>query len=235
MAQGTCAAEDCDRPAALRGWCRPHYMHWWKTNRTLPTCSVDGCDKPGESRGWCPMHWRRWRMNGDPLIVRLDRSPDWTVRFWAKVDKDSPGGCWLWTARCNDDGYGQFTVPGGGQQLSHRLAFTLLVGPIPEGHVIDHVKVNGCTSKACVKPIADEHGPAHLEPVTHRENVLRGDGTTGRNARKTHCPQGHPYDEVNTYLRPDGHGRECLACRRVRQLIRRPLPPIPPRPSREAR
>lgn len=226
MPQGTC--KECDEPAKLRGFCKPHYYRWWRANRTI-TCSIDDCNTLAMARGWCPMHWRRWRLNGDPLIVRLDRSPDWTVRFWAKVDKEGPGGCWLWTTRCSDDGYGQFSI-NRQQRFAHRIAYELLVGPIPEGLRIDHVKANGCTSKLCVKALADERGPAHLEAVTQRENVRRGDGVTGRNARKTHCPKGHPYDEENTYWRPDGSGRECMTCRRTRQLVKRPLPPIPPRP-----
>jgi hypothetical protein len=58
--------------------------------------------------------------------------------------------------------------------LAHRYAYTLLVGPISDGFTIDHVKDRGCISTLCVKAIADEHGPAHLEPVTMVENNLRG-------------------------------------------------------------
>jgi hypothetical protein len=94
------------------------------------------------------------------------------------------------------------------------------MGPIPEGMTLDHVKANGCTSTACVKAIADEHGPAHLEPVTNRENVLRSDSISARNARKTHCPQGHPYDEANTYVSRQG-GRNCRACHRQQERDRR--------------
>jgi hypothetical protein len=56
---------------------------------------------------------------------------------------------------------------------AHRVAYELLVGPIPEGLTLDHVRDRGCTSTACVKAIADERGPAHLEPVTMEENVRR--------------------------------------------------------------
>jgi len=66
----------------------------------------------------------------------------------------------------------------------HRLAYELLVGPIPEGLVLDHT----CRVTRCVNP-------AHLEPVTFKENVLRGDSMSARWARRTHCDAGHDLAE----------------------------------------
>lgn len=129
-------------------------------------------------------------------------------RFWAKVDKSGPGGCWLWTAWLSG-GYGRFRV---GPRLvyAHRLAYELLVGPIPEGLELDHVRARGCTSKACVNP-------AHLEPVTHRENVLRGDSPSALLARATHCGRGHELAGPNLWR------GQCRECRRMtnRDLKRR--------------
>lgn len=131
-------------------------------------------------------------------------------RFWPKVDLSGPG-CWLWTAGTNRDGYGSFRV--GSQSdgtrrhvLAHRWAYEHLVGPIPEGLTIDHL----CRVRHCVNP-------DHLEPVSHAENTRRGE--SGRNQRiKTHCPQGHPYDEENTYMWNDH--RYCRACQRARRAMR---------------
>lgn len=115
-------------------------------------------------------------------------------RFWSKVDKS--GECWEWTAGKYAWGYGQFSV-GYKKIRAHRWAYEHLVGPIPEGLVIDHL----CRNPPCVNP-------AHLEPVTGAENTRRGG-----NALKTHCPRGHEYDEANTRY---CHGsRFCRACDRI--------------------
>jgi hypothetical protein len=169
-----------------------------------PICSKEGCDTVAYGRGWCQKHWARWRDTG-----RTDlRSPE--ELFWAKVDKHGPvseyrpdlGPCWLWTGAGSTgrDGYGRYKL---GDHLlqAHRIAYQWLVGPIPEGLTLDHL----CRRPSCVRP-------DHLEPVTNRENILRGTSNSARNARKTHCHRGHPFDEANTYPHPSG-GRDCRTCR----------------------
>lgn len=175
-------------------------------------CSIPECDRPSRKRGWCGRHYDRWWRHGDPLVVRLVVG-DYERRFWERVQKTETD--WLWTGRTSDYGYGLLDM-GGKPVEAHRFAYELLVGPIPDGLTIDHVKANGCTSRACVKAIADEFGPAHLEPVTQGENVLRGVGFAAVNARKTHCVNGHEFTEINTYIRPNGW-RDCLTCKRARQ------------------
>ena len=89
--------------------------------------------------------------------------------------------------------------------MSHRLAYELEIGPIPAGLEIDHL----CRVRNCVNP-------AHLEPVTHAENIRRGTGPLAENARKTECVHGHPLEGANLYVRPgDGH-RQCRACNTAR-------------------
>jgi hypothetical protein len=135
------------------------------------------------------------------------------ARLLAKIDRT--GTCWLWTATLHKSGYGQFWYRGVMAQ-AHRVAYELLVGPIPTRHELDHIKSSGCTSMACVKVIADEHGPAHLEPVTHAENNRRSDSPSAQAARQTHCKRGHPFDLFNTMWERDGH-RRCRICHRACQ------------------
>ena len=109
------------------------------------------------------------------------------IRFWLKVDCFTESGCWEWRAGRGTGGYGKFNTGGnrGPHVSAHRFAYEQLVGPVPKGLVLDHL----CRNRICVNP-------AHLEPVTDRENVLRGVGITAVNAAKTHCPYGHEYDVV---------------------------------------
>lgn len=122
-------------------------------------------------------------------------------RFAEKIAL-TDNGCIEWIAGIQGEGYGQFFAGRSragetGKIAAHRWSYEYHVGPIPEGLHIDHL----CRNRLCINP-------DHLEPVTPAENVARSFG----NHRKTHCPQGHPYDEVNTYRSPKG-GRVCRACR----------------------
>jgi hypothetical protein len=125
-------------------------------------------------------------------------------RFLAKVDMT--GDCWTWQSAKNRKGYGEFFLSHNKVRkkiYAHRYAYELLVDPIPDGLVIDHL----CRNPSCVRP-------SHLEPVTTRENVLRGTSPSAKNVDKTHCPQGHPYDEANTEYPMPGE-RRCITCRRA--------------------
>jgi hypothetical protein len=137
-------------------------------------------------------------------------------RFWVKVDKSGPvpparpdlGPCWLWTAKINQYGYGDFGLR---SRLvkAHRLSYTILVGSIPDGLTLDHL----CRVRNCVNP-------RHLEAVTQRVNTLRGDGFAADHAAKTKCPNDHPYDEANTYV-SNVNGRHCRTCHRDRERARK--------------
>lgn len=179
-----------------------------------PTCSIAGCDQAAYVRGWCSAHYHRWQRYGDPLgggppLPRL--SP--TKRFWSRVDQSGPiplyrpdpGPCWIWTGRLFYDGYGQ--LPAAGKRVrAHRFSYELLVGPIPAGLVIDHL----CRVHACVNP-------AHLEPVTARENVLRGTSASAMHSAKTHCKRGHPLSGDNLLILATRPERVCRVCHNLRR------------------
>jgi hypothetical protein len=124
------------------------------------------------------------------------------ARFWSQVEK-SPDGCWLWQGAMHHNGYGRPAWQGR-RTMAHRIAYTLLRGDIPEGKQLDHL----CRVRRCVNP-------NHLEPVTQRENILRGIAPTAVNARRTACTHGHDLTPDNTYTTPDGR-RQCRVCIKAR-------------------
>jgi HNH endonuclease len=122
--------------------------------------------------------------------------------FWARVEKLSDQDCWLWTESLTPAGYGRIRIGKRRKRFVHRIAYELLIGPIPEGMTLDHL----CRVRHCVNP-------AHLEPVTMRENNLRGVSPWAINARKTHCPKGHPLSGSNLCFDAKGY-RHCHKCLR---------------------
>ncbi len=145
-------------------------------------------------------------------------NPKVVERFWSKVEKT--GGCWNWkggTGGKPSNIYGRFCVFSSRPKhikitvQSHRYSYELLKGPIPEGKTLDHL----CRNTLCVNP-------SHLEPVTTRENIMRGVGIAPTNAKKLSCPKGHPLVEGNlvAYRLEKGH-RLCLTCARERSRFQK--------------
>jgi hypothetical protein len=209
----TCIVDGCDKPRFGHGWCNTHYMRWYRAKQPprskkprpvspIRECGVDGCTKPPVSRGWCHTHYLRWYKTGTTQLRSRSRPSE--ERFLLKVQKGE--SCWLWTA-AKTHGYGLFWN-GTRQVPAHKFSYEFYVGPVPEGLQLDHL----CRVRACVNPL-------HLEPVTCRENLLRGAGRTAINAARTHCPYGHPYSGDNLYLKPNGN-RECRTCNARRRAER---------------
>lgn len=118
-------------------------------------------------------------------------------RLLKKIQKTN--GCWTWKAATTggSNAYGTIYL-NGRNRLAHRVMYELHFGEIPDSKEIDHL----CRNKMCVNP-------DHLEPVTHRENMLRAN-VGAQNASKTHCPHGHEYTPENTRVK--NGSRNCKAC-----------------------
>lgn len=124
-------------------------------------------------------------------------SPEYIERLRRRLDdKLTPEpntGCWLWTAAVNGPGYGNLGVAGH-NRVAHRVAWLLAHGDLPDDVVLDH----RCRQPACCNP-------AHLEVVTHAENVRRG----LHGELRTHCVRGHDQRLAHA-TRPNGRCRACF-------------------------
>ncbi|MDQ3573658.1 MAG: HNH endonuclease [Actinomycetota bacterium] len=155
--------------------------HQPSASRYRRGCRCGGCRRAHTTKE----RERRWRRYGRP------NPPTPSERFFAKVEKTPT--CWLWTASLDGCGYGLFRPSSKRTVRAHRWAYEHIVGAIPDGLELDHL----CRVRNCVNP-------AHLEPVTFRENQRR--------AWKSHCLRGHEFTDENTHW-----VRVCKACWKARK------------------
>lgn len=189
-----------------------------KGTRGLALCS-QGDGRPVEGWGLCRAHYQRW-CAGKPLDAPLrrhaKRSDSFADRFWTRVSKDGPvpehapslGACWIWTGAHLKGGMGYGTVVVAPRPVkmryAHVVSYEMLAGAVPEGLELDHL----CRVSLCVNP-------GHLEAVTHRENVLRGESPAAVWARRTHC------SKCGAALTTVEAGRRgCRSCRREDARLR---------------
>ncbi len=122
---------------------------------------------------------------------------------WIEKVEPTEDGCWLWMGFVDKAGYGRLRL--GGRDVpvgyAHRISYELNVGPIPNGLVIDHL----CRVRKCCNP-------AHLEVVTTRENVLRGESASVKIARSGRCKRGHDLTVPDAWV---GRKRRCRLCNRL--------------------
>lgn len=128
------------------------------------------------------------------------RKVDWSE----KVSPEPNSGCWLWLGGVNVSGYGRCKLIAGATS-AHRAVWMDLVGPIPQGMVLDHI----CRVRSCVNP-------DHLRVATPRQNALENSlSTSARNAERTNCYRcAGPYQ-----VRKRDGARICPACVRNQCVI----------------
>ena len=130
-------------------------------------CEVPGCKKIHLAKGFCRLHYvRLWR--GKELGAVKSRSELTAAeRLREKIIKTQEG-CWVYTGKLTKKGCAHVRGDSGRMRFAHSIMYEWVYGSVPTGYELDHT----CRNRACCNP-------AHLEPVTHKENVRRGNA--GRN------------------------------------------------------
>lgn len=130
--------------------------------------------------------------------------------FFRNIEKTPT--CWIWKGsklKTHKIEYGMFYKTTRKGILAHRYSYQIFKGRIPKDKVIDHL----CRNGLCVNP-------EHLEVVTNKENILRGQGKPAMNNRKTICFAGHKLSGDNLKIRKDGR-RVCVQCTKDYEQFRR--------------
>jgi phage terminase large subunit-like protein len=167
----------------------------------MRVCSDETCGRDVYAQGLCGKHYQRARSAGLLTLNPMKSLPTNEARFWAYAQPNRYG-CWAWTGSINPLGYGSLRLIEKRNKAAHLFAYELLIGPVPDGLVLDHL----CQNRACCNP-------HHLEPVTRWENTRRGRNHIAANARKTHCMRGHALSGENVRVGARGR-RSCRQCER---------------------
>ena len=136
------------------------------------------------------------------------------MKIFVESIEFSVWGCWDRKKGVNSNGYTMMSI-GGKHILAHRWSYSVLIGELVNGHVIDHL----CRNVRCANPF-------HLEQTTYSVNVLRGVGPSLAKERiesKTHCKRGHPFSGENLGCQKGKNGKSyrlCLECNAARKTGR---------------
>ena len=175
------------------------------------TCVVDGCERTNHAQGVCNTHYLRMKRAGEVQSLPVLSVAE---RLAAGLER-KPNGCLEWVGLVNDQGYGLIKVDGKTLK-THRLAWGLAHPDEPPPPVVRHFV---CDNPPCCDT---EHLRRGTKADNNADMWAKGRGrmlTANLNSQKTHCPQGHPYDDANTVVRPNG-GRRCRACHRTAEAAR---------------
>jgi hypothetical protein len=133
-------------------------------------------------------------------MLKIDNLDEQTInRIISKISIDGETGCWNWIGQLNHAGYGKFYYHKDGKRHRiHKFMYIFAGGNVPDGYELDNL----CRNRNCCNP-------AHLEPVTHAENMFR--------ARRTHCRRGHLLsNDLITKRKNRGSERRCRECEKIR-------------------
>lgn len=184
-------------------------------------------------RGLCPTCYQRYKRRKQGAKPRSTGPVDPFTLVFARTTP-GPEGCVIFTGRERGEGYGGVSLGRGREASAHRLAYELLVGPIPDGMTIDHVCHNrsltcrggrGCLHRRCVNP-------HHLEPVPSSENTRRAARRPNalwarkKSGGRDECGNGHAMTPENTVWekwRADSDDRRprCRQCRKDYEAAKR--------------
>lgn len=171
-------------------------------------CSFPDCGKPHESFGLCQGHRTQQKKGKSLTPLFSSRKPNNApprieYREVACPVAGLDGPCHQWLRYTSKKGYGQVRAYGKTVPV-HCYIWSQANGPIPAGMVLDH----RCKNRACCNV-------SHLRLVTPRVNALENsDGIAAKFAARTHCKNGHPFDEASVKSWSDGTRRVCSLCKR---------------------
>ena len=178
-------------------------------------CSVEDCDRDAQKRDLCNMHYLRLVRHGTTSRPLRKLSPADRLEAGLMV---MPTGCVEWVKSGSPRGYGRIYVDGK-SMLTHRLAWILINGPIPDGlHVLHH-----CDDPPCCQTEPTEGYPdGHLFLGTDADNMadMAAKGRGRVPMLRARCPQGHLYSGLNLYVSKRGD-QMCRTCNRDRMRQRR--------------
>lgn len=146
-------------------------------------------------------------IKGQPILFIPGHQTRSTRPDYVVEDRGFKTPCWLWQKALNHKGYAQKSI-NGGKRMAHIVYYEQVHGPIPAGMELDHL----CRVRHCCNP-------AHLEPVTHLENVRRGNSPSAIACRTNKCKRGHEFTPENTRIRANG-SRACVKCRLMKDRER---------------
>ncbi len=182
------------------------------------TCAEPDCERRAVHVGpYCGEHMRTRRYHEWRALTVEDR-------FWARVDRHGPSGCWLWFGGTVPNGYGTVVVGKRRSKAAHRYAYELLVGAVPDGMVLDHTCHNA--DETCMEGDDCQHrrcvNPAHLEPVTQKENMWRGRSPGSALRWQTECHRGHDLTDPSNWKADKNHPtwRICKKCQSIHRRDR---------------